>query len=118
MREFRDRVAVVTGAASGLGRAVALLLADKGCQLGLVDVQADALAETAALVSAKGRKCSVHAVDVSSRAAMSALPEAVLAQHGCVDILVNNAGITAGYRFEDHPIEHFERLVGVNFYGV
>jgi NAD(P)-dependent dehydrogenase (short-subunit alcohol dehydrogenase family) len=118
MREFRDKVAVVTGAASGIGRAVALLLADKGCHLALVDVQADALAETAGLVSGKGRKCSVHAVDVSSREAMRALPEAVLAQHGCVDILVNNAGVTSGYRFEDHPIENFERVVGVNFYGV
>jgi NAD(P)-dependent dehydrogenase (short-subunit alcohol dehydrogenase family) len=118
MRVFKDKVAVVTGAASGIGRAVALLLADKGCHLALVDVQAELLAETAALVSAKARKCSHHVVDVSSRAAMSELPDAVLAQHGCVDILVNNAGIASGYTFEDHPIEHFERQIGVNFYGV
>ena len=118
MRELRDKVAVVTGAASGIGRAVALLLAEKGCHLALVDVQERELAETAALVSAKGRKSSIHAVDVSSRAAMSELPDAVLAQHGCVDVLVNNAGISSGYTFEDHPIEHFERIIGVNFGGV
>jgi NAD(P)-dependent dehydrogenase (short-subunit alcohol dehydrogenase family) len=118
MRDFEDKVAVVTGAASGIGRAVALLLADKGCHLALVDVQAEALAQTAALISAKGRKCSYHEVDVSNRAAMSELPDAVLAQHGCVDILVNNAGIASGYTFEEHPMEHFERLIGVNFYGV
>ena len=118
MRELKDKVAVVTGAASGIGRALSLALAEKGCHVALVDVQEPALAETAALVSAKGRKTSVHVVDVSSRAAMSELPEAVLAQHGCVDILVNNAGIASGYTFEDHPIEHFERQMGVNFYGV
>jgi NAD(P)-dependent dehydrogenase (short-subunit alcohol dehydrogenase family) len=118
MRDFENKVAVVTGAASGIGRAVALLLADRGCHLALVDVQAEALAETAALAAAKGRKTSLHVVDVSSRTAMSALPDAVLAQHGCVDILVNNAGIASGYTFEDHPIEHFERLIGVNLYGV
>jgi NAD(P)-dependent dehydrogenase (short-subunit alcohol dehydrogenase family) len=118
MRELTDKVAVVTGAASGIGRAVAVLLAEKGCHVALVDVQEGPLAETAALVSAKGRKTSQHLVDVSDRAAVSELPEAVLAQHGCVDVLVNNAGIASGYTFEDHPIEHFERLIGVNFYGV
>jgi short-subunit dehydrogenase len=118
MRDFTDKVAVVTGAASGIGRAVALLLAEKGCHLALVDLQREALAETATLVSAKGRKTSLHAVDVSCRAAMAELPDAVLAQHGCVDLLVNNAGIASGYTFEDHPIEHFERVIGVNFYGV
>src|SRR5262245_4041423 len=118
MRVLSGKVAVVTGAASGIGRAVAVLLAEKGCHAALVDVQEQALAETAALVAAKGRKTSQHVIDVSNRAAMSALPEAVLAQHGCVDILVNNAGIASGYTFEDHPIEHFERLIGVNFYGV
>ena len=118
MRELRDKVAVVTGAASGIGRSVALLLADKGCHLALVDMQRDALAETAAQVLAHGRKVSQHVVDVSSRSAMSALPDAVLAQHGCVDVMVNNAGIASGYTFEDHPIEHFERIIGVNFSGV
>jgi NAD(P)-dependent dehydrogenase (short-subunit alcohol dehydrogenase family) len=118
MRVLGGKVAVVTGAASGIGRAVAVLLAEKGCDVALVDVQERALAETAALVSAKGRKTSQHVVDVSSREAMRALPEAVLAQHGCVDILVNNAAIISGYTFEDHPIEHFERLIAVNFYGV
>jgi NAD(P)-dependent dehydrogenase (short-subunit alcohol dehydrogenase family) len=111
-------VAVVTGAASGIGRALALCLAGRGAHVAAVDVQGAELEETVARVQALGVKASAHVVDVADRAAMQALPEAVLAAHGRVDLLLNNAGIAAGYRFEDHPIEHFERILGVNLLGV
>jgi NAD(P)-dependent dehydrogenase (short-subunit alcohol dehydrogenase family) len=118
MKDLRDRVAVVTGAASGIGRALALCLAGRGCHVAAVDVQEHALGETVDAVLALGVKASAHVVDVADRAAMQALPDAVLAVHGRVDLLVNNAGITAGYRFEDHPLEHFERVIAVNLMGV
>ncbi len=109
---------MVTGAASGIGRALAIQLAERGCSLALVDIQADALREVAKVVESHGRAVSVHTVDVSNRAEMHALPEAVLAAHGQADLLVNNAGIISGYTFEDHPVEHLERVIQVNLMGV
>jgi NAD(P)-dependent dehydrogenase (short-subunit alcohol dehydrogenase family) len=73
-----DRVAVVTGAASGIGRALALHLAQKGCALALVDVNEGGLKETASIVALAGRKVSLHVVDVSNLSQMQAFPEAVL----------------------------------------
>jgi NAD(P)-dependent dehydrogenase (short-subunit alcohol dehydrogenase family) len=118
MTQLHGKIAVVTGAASGIGRALALLLAERGCSVAAVDLQQDAVRETAERIAALGARASSHALDVSDRAVMERLPGEVLSAHGAVDILVNNAGILAGYRFSDHPIEHFERIVGVNLMGV
>jgi NAD(P)-dependent dehydrogenase (short-subunit alcohol dehydrogenase family) len=94
MRKLEGRVAVVTGAGSGIGRATALLLAERGCALALVDLNEAALEESAALVRAHGRKVSVHLADVADRARMEHLPGEVLSGHGHVHILVNNAGVS------------------------
>jgi len=118
MKDFQGRVAVVTGAASGIGRALAHQLADRGCDLALVDVDADGLGATAAAVQERGRKASLHALDVSDRAAMEALPAAVLADHGRVHLVVNNAGVSVSATLEQTPIEDYEWIVGVNFWGV
>jgi len=116
--DFESKVAVVTGAASGIGRALAVALAERGCDLALVDVAVSDLEHTAALVAERGRKVSTYVVDVSDRAQMQGLVERVIAAHGHVDILVNNAGIATGYRFEEQSIEGFERVIGVNLMGV
>lgn len=118
MRSLRDRVAVVTGAASGIGRATSELLARRGCDLALVDIDETGLAETAARVQAAGRKASTHVVDVADRAAMQALPDAVLREHGRVHVLVNNAGVSVAAPLEQHALEDFEWLMGINFWGV
>lgn len=118
MREFGNKVAVVTGAASGIGRALAFALAERGSAVALVDVQAEALEAVHSSLVAKGHRSTLHVTDVGERRAMEALPAAVVAAHGQVDLLVNNAGILSGYTFEDHPIEHLERLVQVNLMGV
>jgi NAD(P)-dependent dehydrogenase (short-subunit alcohol dehydrogenase family) len=118
MRTLRDRVAVVTGAASGIGRALALALARKGAHLALVDVDDGGLVESADRVGAMGRRVSTHVVDVASRIAMAALPEAVLAAHGHVHVLVNNAGVALDGTFEELPLDDIAWLLGVNLWGV
>jgi len=116
VRELAGRTAVVTGAGSGIGRALARALAAEGCRLALVDVDADGLEETRRLLP--GAIVTTHVADVSDRARMAALPAEVEAAHGAVHLLFNNAGITINAPFADHSIEDLERLIGVNLWGV
>jgi NADP-dependent 3-hydroxy acid dehydrogenase YdfG len=118
MRRLRDRVAVVTGAASGIGRATSVLLAGKGCAVALADVNAEGLAETARLVEAAGGRASTHLADVADRKRMEALPAEVISAHGCVHLLVNNAGVSGTAHVSDHDLDDFAWIVGVNFWGV
>lgn len=118
MKKLSDRVAVVTGAAGGIGRATSLALAKEGCHLAICDVNTAGLEETAALARELGRKVSTHVVDVSNKARMQAFAEEVIEQHGQVNILVNNAGVTVTSPFESHSLEDFEWIVGINFWGV
>ncbi len=118
MKRFTDRVAVVTGSASGIGRALAQTLATKGCDLALADIDADGLAQTARLVEATGRRVSTHVVDVSDRARMEAFVAEVEQAHGRVDILVNNAGVTVAASFEEQSLDDFAWVVGINLWGV
>ncbi|HMJ11078.1 MAG TPA: SDR family NAD(P)-dependent oxidoreductase [Polyangiaceae bacterium] len=118
MKRLTNRVAVVTGAAGGIGRATSERLAAEGCHLALVDVDANGLAETAREVERRGRRASLHVLDVGDRAAMTALPEQVVREHGGVHVLVNNAGVTIAHTFEDHSIEDLQWIIGVNLWGV
>ena len=118
MKRLVDRVAVVTGAASGIGQALAEALARAGCDLALVDLREDALAGTASRVAAAGRRATVHAADVADRARMAALPDEVLAAHGAVHVVVNNAGVNVAAPFETHSLEDFDWIMGVNLWGV
>ncbi len=118
MKNFRGRVAVVTGAASGIGRALSGALAERGCDLALVDVKEDGLQEVLEECKRHGRRVSVHCVDVASRTAMGALPAAVESEHGAVDIVVNNAGVTVASNLEDQDLDDFEWLMGINVWGV
>jgi short-subunit dehydrogenase len=111
-------VAVVTGAASGIGRSLGLALAAKGCDLALVDVDGDGLEGVAREILALGTKASIHRVDVADRDAMQRLSEDVVREHGRVHILVNNAGVSVSARFDEHTLEDFEWLMGINFWGV
>jgi NAD(P)-dependent dehydrogenase (short-subunit alcohol dehydrogenase family) len=114
MKDFRDRVAVVTGAGSGIGRALAVQLGAAGAKLALVDVDPEGLAGTAALVGA----CSSHVVDVSDAEAMLALAPAVVAEHGGVHLLINNAGLTVEGAFREQSLADWQRVIGVNLMGV
>jgi len=118
MRTLRDRVAVVTGAASGIGRATAVALARQGCHLALVDVNESGLAEVREDVERLGRRATTHVADVAQREAVRNLVGDVEREHSAVHILVNNAGVSVAASFEQHSLEDFEWLMGINFWGV
>ena len=110
------RTAVITGAAGGIGRAIAVSLARRGCNLALADIDEAGLAGTAEL--ARGVNVSRHLVDVADRAAVAEFPDIVAAEHQGVDVLVNNAGVAVGGTFEQVCEEDFEWLFEINFWGV
>jgi len=118
MRSLQDRVAVVTGAASGIGRATSLLLAREGCAVALVDVNAGDLRQTASEIEKLGGKNSVHVTDVSNLRNVQDLSREVLDLHGHVHLLINNAGVTVVDTFSNGSVEDLEWIMGVNFWGV
>ena len=109
---------MVTGAGSGIGRALALELAGRGCALALVDRNDSALGESADLARARGAKVSTHLADVADRARMERLPGEVLAAHGHVHVVVKNAGVSVIGALADHSLDDFAWLMGINFWGV
>lgn len=118
MHTLNNRVAVVTGAGSGIGRATAELLAHRGCNVALVDVKADSLEQTAANIRSIGRNTSIHVADVSDEDQMRELPDEVLGHHGAVHILINNAGVMCAGRFEEESLEDIHWMLDINVWGV
>ena len=115
---LKDRTAVITGAANGIGRAIAVSLARRGCHLALADIDEAGLAATAELTRQLGVRVSRHHLDVADRAAVAKFPDIVVAEHHGVDVLVNNAGVAVGGTFEQVADEDFEWLFEINFWGV
>jgi NAD(P)-dependent dehydrogenase (short-subunit alcohol dehydrogenase family) len=118
MRNLKDKVAVVTGAASGIGRATSLALAAEGCDLAIADVNEAGLAETAEQIKVLGRRVRADRVDVSDKERVRRFAADVFAEYGRIDVLVNNAGVTITADFEEHTLEDWEWIVGINFWGV
>jgi meso-butanediol dehydrogenase / (S,S)-butanediol dehydrogenase / diacetyl reductase len=108
------RVALVTGAARGLGRAIAEALARQGVSLFLVDILADRLAETNAALTASGARSAVFATDISVKANCEAAIAAAIAAYGKLDILINAAGLMRFNHATDVPEEEFWRIMQVN----
>ena len=109
---------MVTGAAGGIGRAIAVSLAQRGCHLALADVDEAGMVGTAKMVQQDGLRVSRHRVDVSDRSAVAHFPDIIAAEHGGVDVLINNAGVAVGGTFEQVSDEDFEWLFETNFWGV
>lgn len=118
MQRIEGRVAVVTGAGSGIGRATAKHLAMRGCRVALADVAEAGLDSLAAELREAGRPCSQHKVDVADRDQMAAFADEVAREHGAVHIVVNNAGVALGDTLEDLSWDDLDWLVGINFWGV
>lgn len=116
MRSVQGRVAVVTGGGGGLGRAVALALARRGCALALVDRDGAALERVAAEVG--GVSISTHVVDVTDHEALAAMVAEVRARHGAAHLVVAAAGLAAAGTLVDLPAEDLERVLRVNVLGV
>jgi len=116
MTQLRDKVVAVTGAASGIGRALALRLAARGAHVALADVNEPALTETAGLVS--GVRVSTHVVDVRKRDAVERYATAAYDAHGGVDVVVNNAGTSVYGSLENVSYEDFAFVLDVNMWGV
>jgi short-subunit dehydrogenase len=115
---LHDAVTVITGAASGIGRATALAFARRGSHLALTDRDAEELARTAAQASELGVSVSRHAMDVTDGAAVAALPSEVVDAHGRVTVLINNAGVTLIGRFADTSLDEFRWLTDINLHAV
>lgn len=113
---LEGRTAIITGAAGGIGRAIAVSLARRGCHLALADIDEAGLAGTAGL--ARGVRLSLHRLDVADRAAITDFPALIAAEHPGVDLLFNNAGVALGGTFEQVSEEDFEWLFEINFWGV
>jgi NAD(P)-dependent dehydrogenase (short-subunit alcohol dehydrogenase family) len=115
--KVRNKVVVVTGAGSGMGRELALALLRRGARVAAVDVRPEGLEETATLASA-GERLSTHVLDITDRTACQALPDEVIARHGGVDGLINNAGIMQPFTtVDDLDYPTIERVLNVNLMG-
>ena len=115
MYALKDKVAVITGAGSGIGRALAQELDQKGCRLALSDVNEKGLAETAASLS---KAPHTQKLDVARRDDFYAYAETVKKEFGTAHIVINNAGVAVSQTVEKLSYEDFEWIMGINFWGV
>jgi len=118
MREIKGKVAVITGAGSGIGRALALRLAGEGALLAISDIRADSLDETRQKAEALGAKVHTHVLDVADRAAFHAYADTVAAYFGKVNLVFNNAGVDLNAPISTMTYEEFEWIFNINFWGV
>lgn len=118
MKSFKDKVAAITGAGSGIGRALAINLATQGCHLALSDINLDGLAETASLLKPYSIRVSTHGLDVADKTAVFAWAESVISEHGQVNLLFNNAGVALSGTVAALAVSDFDWIMGINFWGV
>jgi len=118
MKDLSGRVAAITGAGSGIGRALAVELAGKGTHLALSDVDDVGLAETVGLCEGRGVKVTSAHLDVADREAMFAWADQVVAEHGRVNLIVNNAGVALGVTIAEMTYEDFTWITEINLLGV
>ncbi len=118
MREIGNKVAVITGAGSGIGRALALDLARRGARLAVSDVDGPAAKDTAARCGELGAQVSCSELDVADREAVHEHAEQVAGEFGRVNLVVNNAGVALTGTVEEMSWRDLEWIVGVNFWGV
>ena len=123
MKDFRDKLAVITGGGTGMGRELARQLTAEGCHVAMCDVLSENMAESKRLCDANapaGTRVTIHACDVSKEEEMNAFRDAVMAQHERehINLLFNNAGIGGGGSFIKEDRADWERTFGVCWYGV
>lgn len=117
MGQLRDKVAIVTGAASGIGRAIAERFAKEGAIVAIADLTKPAAEATAAEFRAKGYKAKAFVMDVTDEAAVDTGVAAILAEYGKIDILVSNAGIQIVHPIESFPFSDWKKMLAVHLDG-
>ena len=115
---YRDHVAAITGAGSGMGRELALHLAKMGCHVALSDINAQQLAQTKEMLVGYDIKVTTTVLDVSDHTAMQAWADGVMSDHGKVNFIFNNAGVAFSSTIEGASIEELEWVMDINFWGV
>ena len=118
IKDFRDKVVVITGAGSGIGRATALAFAEEGAELVLADIDLDRLRAVADEIGRDDSRVLTREVDVAEKEQVEDLAEFVIGTKGRVDILYNNAGVAIGADFVSTSIEEFEWIFSINFWGM
>ena len=118
MKDFKNKVAVITGSGSGMGRELAIELASNGANIALVEINEETLNETAELLKKYNVGVSKHIVDVGNKQAVFDLPEKVIEEHGSVDMVFNNAGVALSSTVEDSTDEDWEWGLGILLHGV
>jgi NADP-dependent 3-hydroxy acid dehydrogenase YdfG len=118
MKSLKDKVVVITGAGSGIGRALAVNLAEQGARLAISDVDEEGLAETVVLAEKAGAEVRSDRLDVADRDAFETYAAAIAAHFGQVNVVVNNAGVALAGDFVDLDLKDIDWIIGVNFWGV
>ena len=118
MKSFKKKVAVITGAGSGIGRYLAILLAKGGADVCVCDINEKTLDETLNMLRKHNVSVSSHILDVSNKESIKELPMKVIKHHGKVDMVFNNAGVNNGSYFKDMNEDNWDWVMGINFEGV
>jgi NADP-dependent 3-hydroxy acid dehydrogenase YdfG len=118
MKNFNTKVAAITGAGSGMGRALAQSLARQNCHVAISDINVEGLQETADSLSDSNVTVSQHPLDVSDKLAVKQFAADVVSQHGQVNMIFNNAGVSVTDSCEHMTYDNFEWLMNINFWGV
>ena len=118
MKHFSNKVAVITGAGSGIGRYLAVLLAKSGANVAACDIDSTGLANTVTMLNDYDVTVSSHVLDVANKEALEALPQQIIAQQGHIDLLFNNAGVTVDATFEEMSQADWDWVFDINLQGV
>ncbi len=118
MPEFKGKVAIVTGGASGIGRALCEALGQRGALVTVADLDIEAAEQVAGTIQSAGGEARAARVDVTRRAEVEVLVEGVERDHGRLDYMFNNAGITVGGEFRDTTLDHWQAAIDVDMWSV